>query len=47
MLVLTLKRASDSPSVVLVVRKKRENKKFDLLAMADMSVVVSLTLTPA
>ena len=42
--VLTLKRASESPSVVLVMRKKRVNNG-ELWGKADMSVV-STTLTP-
>ena len=40
----TLNRASESPSVVLEMMKKRENNNDDLWAKADMSVV-SLTLT--
>ena len=43
--VLTLKRASESPSVVLVMRKKRLNNNDELCVKADMSVV-SMTLTP-
>ena len=43
--VLTLKRASESPSVVLVMRKKRLNKNDELCVKADMSVVC-MTLTP-
>ena len=45
MVVLTLKRASESPSVVLVMRKKRLNNNDELCVKADMSVV-SMTLTP-
>ena len=45
MVVLTLKRASESPSVVLVMRKKRVNNNDELCVKADMSVV-SMTLTP-
>ena len=47
MVVLTLKRASESPSVVLVISKKKVNNNDDFLAKTDMSVVVSLALTPA